>query len=147
MPTEANNEFGAEYFELAGAVLPCQVRTSGALHARSGERLLMLALLADAINIFLKGKAERRLLAETRGWIRGASGGTQAISFEDACDAIGIDPGALRERLFRLKYGAPRDSAGRRSSLMLKPPGVSRGPVKVAASRGHRSSRRRSASS
>ena len=67
-------EAGTEYFEYAGAVLPCQVRPAlNPLLARSGERLLMLALLADAINIFLKGAAERRLLAETRSWIRGAN--------------------------------------------------------------------------
>ena len=61
-----------EYFEHEGAVLPCQVHPAlNPLHARSGERLLMLALLADAINIFLKGLTERRLLAETRHGIRG----------------------------------------------------------------------------
>ncbi|MGO9057273.1 MAG: hypothetical protein ACLQU2_07780 [Candidatus Binataceae bacterium] len=138
----------SEFFEYAGAVLPCQVRPGlSSLHARSGERLLMLALLSDAINIFLKGRAERRLMAETRNWIRGVKDGSQAISFEDACDALGIDPEAMRERLFRLKYGDSRNQHGRRSSLMLKPPGVSRGPVKVGAGPLQRSTRRRRASS
>src|SRR5262245_22695633 len=86
----ANHEFGSDFFEHAGAVLPCQLRPSlNSLHARSGERLLMLALLADAINIFLKDTGERRLLAETRNWIRGGITGPQIISFEDACDALG----------------------------------------------------------
>ena len=146
MTTNANPEFGSEFFEYAGAVLPCQVRPSlNSLHARSGERLLMLALLADAINIFLKGTGERRLLAETRSWIRGGIAGSQIISFEDACDALEIDPQALRERLFRLKYGSAREPVRRRASLMLKPPGVSRGPVKVGASQARRSGRRRRA--
>ncbi len=106
MLKDANTGFGSEYFEHEGAVLPCQVHPElSPLHARSGERLLMLALLADAINIFLKGPTERRLLAETRNWIRGSHQVRQGVSFEDACDALGIDPAALRERLFRLKYG------------------------------------------
>ena len=149
MLKDANTGFGSEYFEHEGAVLPCQVHPElSPLHARSGERLLMLALLADAINIFLKGSTERRLLAETRNWIRGSHQVGQGVSFEDACDALGIDPAALRERLFRLKYGDnPRAMAGRRSSLMLKPPGISRGPVKVGAKRARRSTSRRRASS
>jgi hypothetical protein len=148
MTKDAETELGSEFFEHIGAVLPCQIRpTPSGPHARSGERLLMLALLADAINIFLKGRAERRLLAETRAWIRGGGADSQMISFEDACDALGIEPKALRERLFRIKYGDGRELAGRRSSLMLKPPGVSRGPVKVGADSGRRSSRRRRATS
>jgi len=144
MPKDATNEFGSEYFEHEGAVLPCQVRPAlSPLHARSGERLLMLAVLADAINIFLKGAADRRLLAETRNWIRGGANACQAVSFEDACDALGIDPSALRERLIRLKFGNhPREGAGGRASLMLKPPAMSRGPVKVGASPARRSNRR-----
>ena len=76
--------------------------------ARRRDRFLMLALLADAINIFLKDSVERRLLTETKTWIRGGKIDSQAISFEDACDALGIDPQALRKRLFRLKYGESR---------------------------------------
>jgi hypothetical protein len=149
MEKDANTDFGSEYFEHVGAVLPCQVRPAlNPMLARSGERLLMLALLADAINIFLKGATERRLLAETRNWIRGSSAAYQAVSFDDACDALGIDPTALRERLFRLKYGVRESEVGgRRSSLMLKPPGVSRGPVKVGAGTARRTSRRRRVSS
>lgn len=147
MLKDANTDSGSEYFEHAGAVLPCQLKPGlSSLHARSGERLLMLALLSDAINIFLKGRAERRLMAETRSWIRGVDSGSQVISFEDACDALGIDPDAMRERLFRLKYGDSHNAAGRRSSLMLKPPGVSRGPVKVGTGPTQRSTRRRASS-
>ncbi len=145
MVKDGNND--SEFFEYAGAVLPCQIRPGlSSPHARSGERLLMLALLSDAINIFLKGRAERRLMAETRSWIRGVQDGSRVISFEDACDALGIDPEAMRERLFRLKYGDSRNQQARRSSLLLKPPGVSRGPVKVGAGSGQRSMRRRASS-
>ncbi|HEV3110194.1 MAG TPA: hypothetical protein VGY99_06845 [Candidatus Binataceae bacterium] len=149
MLKDAKTDLGSEYFEHESAVLPCQVHPAvSPSHARSGERLLMLALLADAINIFLKGSTERRLLAETRHWIRGVDQACQGVSFEDACDALGIDPAALRERLFALKYGDhPCQTAQRRSSLMLKPPGVSRGPVKVGAKPARRSTSRRRASS
>jgi hypothetical protein len=148
MVKNADTDFGSDYFEHEGAVLPCQVRPAiSPMHARSGERLLMLAVLADAINIFLKGARERRLLEETRLWIRGGKDAYQPVSFEDACDALGINPRALRERLFRLKSGDLASAmAERHSSLMLKPPGISRGPVKVGPGPTRRSNRRRRAS-
>jgi len=91
-------------FECAGGVIPCEVSQSPA-HVSRDERFLMLALLADAVNIFLNGNAERRLLAETRTWIQGGNTDSQVISFEDACNALGIDPQAMRKRLYRLKDG------------------------------------------
>jgi hypothetical protein len=143
MANDATTEIDSDYFEHVGAVLPCQVRSaSSSLHARSGERLLMLALLADAINIFLKGATERRLLAETRNWIRGAGEACQAVSFEDACSALDIDPVALRERLFRLKYRGAKEITERRAALMLKPAAMTRGPLKVAESPARKSRRR-----
>jgi hypothetical protein len=128
MLKDATKGFDAELSDPGAGVLPCQLRPSpNSLHARSGERLLMLALLADAINIFLRGRGERRLLAETRNWIRGGKTGSEVISFEDACDALGIDPNALRERLFELRHRNAVEAGSRRSSLTLKPPGLSRG--------------------
>jgi|SRR5579875_930566 hypothetical protein len=147
MVKEAATEFDSGYFEYAGAVLPCQMRPAvSPLHAGSGERLLMLALLADAINIFLNAATERRLLAETHNWIRGHGRDCQPVSFEDACDALGIASDALRERLFRLKYGRrPRPGGREFSALMLKPPAMSRRPVKVGANAQRSSTRRRRA--
>ena len=137
----------SDFFEHAGGILPCQLRPGlSSLHASSGERLLMLALLSDAINVFLKGRADRRLLAQTRRWIEGLDAGSQVVSFEDACDAVGVDPEAMRERLFRLKYGDSPKPHSRRP-LMLKPPEVSRGPVKVGTGAMPRSTRRRASSS
>jgi hypothetical protein len=139
-------EFDSEFSDYGAVILPSQLRSLAAsLQAGSGERLLMVAVLADAINIFLKGSAERRLMADTRRWIRGDETAAQGISFEDACDAVGIEPCALRQRLFELKYGEERGQSTRRSSLMLKPPSVSRGPLKVSANTTprHRPRRRR----
>jgi hypothetical protein len=127
-------DFDLEDFENDGPILPAQMRpTVNALYARSGERLLMLAVLTDAVNIFLKKGAERRILSETRDWIRGGSSGGYAISFDNACEALGMDPAALRQRLFLLKYGTCNEPVlRRRSSLAVKPPASSRGPVKIA---------------
>ncbi len=143
---KATIELETEYPEHEGAMLPTQMRPAvSPRHARSGERLLMLALLADAVNIFLKNAGERRLKAETRQWIRGADSAYQAVSFEDACDALGIDPDALRQRLFRLKYGGQRSDPAHphHASLMLKPPVISRGPVKVGVRQTSRPVRQR----
>ncbi len=135
MPKDPNPEFDSDYFEYEGAVLPSQIRPAiSPSYARSGERLLMLAVLTDAINIFLRGATERRLSNETRDWIRGESTGSHAISFENACDALGIDPAAMREQLFRLKCrNLETEVKRRRSCLRVKPPAMSRGPAKIAA--------------
>jgi hypothetical protein len=61
-------------FECAGVLLPREVRPGqSAAHVRRDEGFLILALLADAIDIFLNDNAERGLLAETRTWIQGAT--------------------------------------------------------------------------
>ncbi len=127
-------EFDLDDFENDGPILPVQMRPSvNALYARSGERLLMLAVLTDAVNIFLKEGADRRLSSETRQWILGGTSHGHAVSFDNACEALGIDPGALRHRLFLLKYGTRHQRAlRRRSSLAVKPPATARGPVKMA---------------
>ena len=105
MSKNKNTDLRSDLFECAGRVIPCKVSQSPA-HVRRDERFLMLALLADAINIFLNGNAERHLLAETRTWIQGGNTDSQVISFEDACGALGIDPQAMRKRLFRLKLAS-----------------------------------------
>jgi len=101
-----NTNLRSELFEWAGIVLPCGIRPGWVpTHVRRRELFEILALLAHSVHIFLNGGAERRLLAETGTWIRGGNTDSQVISFSDACDALGIDPQALRKRLFFLKYG------------------------------------------
>ena len=147
MLEDRSGGLGSDLYEAGSDILPCQLRPYGrSLYERSGERLLMLALLSDAINIYLKDGSDRRLLAETRTWISGEQSAGQVISFRDACDALGIDPGALRRRLFQLKDPASRHGESLRAPLMLKPSKVSRGPVavgvKVASRSGGRTERR-----
>jgi hypothetical protein len=78
--------------------------------ALTSEQRLMLAVLADAINIVqeLYGSPTARKkasFAEAWNWIF-ASGVRCPLSFENVCDALGIDAGALRWRLNALVTGA-----------------------------------------
>jgi len=76
----------------------------------SSEQRLMLAVLADAINVvqdFCRsaGIRRRRPFVEAWNWIFRRSGGCP-LSFEHVCDALGMNAEALRDRLAKLKSGA-----------------------------------------
>ncbi len=78
--------------------------------ALTSEQRLMLAVLADAINIVQDLHAsptarKKHSFAEAWNWIF-ASGVRCPLSFESVCDALGIDAGALRWRLNALVTGA-----------------------------------------
>jgi len=66
-----------------------------------GEKRLMLAVLADAVDILLKGDARdarsRRLLVETAQWVRADDDGP--FSFVNVCEALGLNPSCLRRGL------------------------------------------------
>jgi hypothetical protein len=66
-----------------------------------GEKRLMLAVLADAVDIFLKGDGRdarsRRLLAETAEWVRADDDGP--FSFVNVCETLGLDASCLRRGL------------------------------------------------
>jgi hypothetical protein len=69
----------------------------------TSEQRLMLAVLADAINIVQDGSRaasvrKRNSFAEARNWIF-ASGVRCPLSFEGVCDALEIDADALRWRI------------------------------------------------
>jgi hypothetical protein len=71
--------------------------------ALTSEQRLMLAVLADAINIVQEGLSstsvrKRHSFVEARKWIF-QSGVSCALAFESVCDALGIDPEALRWRI------------------------------------------------
>jgi len=78
------------------------VRQDASLHP---ERRLMLAVLEEAVNdhqrhVVASGTAGRRLFCEAHAWI--ASHDTQwPYSFVNICEALGLDPGALRAGLRR----------------------------------------------
>jgi hypothetical protein len=89
----------SQFFELMGK----RVLTS--------EQRLMLAVLADAINIVQDGHRspsvrKRTSFAEARNWIF-QSGVRCPLAFEIVCDALGINAEALRWRIGAMISGAP----------------------------------------
>lgn len=93
----------SQFFELIGT------------RSLSSEQRLMLAVLADAINIvqdFHHSESARKRgpFAEAWSWIF-AQGAKCPLAFESVCDALGIDAEALRWRLRSLVSG---DSSGAR---------------------------------
>ncbi len=68
----------------------------------TSEQHLMMALLTDAIGLMLRDDpAEHHTAAQAWDWILGF--GHAGISFEDACDAVGLNHRALRKYLRRLR--------------------------------------------
>jgi hypothetical protein len=70
-----------------------------------GEKRLMLAVLTDAIDIFLKNRDRRdvrshRLYVETADWIR-ATDDDGTFSFVNVCETLGLNPSCLRRGLLR----------------------------------------------
>src|SRR5713101_5960993 len=83
----------SQFFELVGA------------QTFSSEQRLMLAILADAINVL--GSADssnlrkRKSFNEASSWVF-ANGMTSPLSFDHVCNALGMDAGSLRRRLSEL---------------------------------------------
>src|ERR1700688_4915813 len=92
----------------AGLLLPGQyadlVRRN---HVIEGELKLLLAVLEDAIRCYLrnvnaKEGEHRRDFVEVRNWFDGNGAGARRgdiFSFENLCEALGIDPPYLLSRL------------------------------------------------
>ncbi|MGH7863837.1 MAG: hypothetical protein ACREQB_02530 [Candidatus Binataceae bacterium] len=80
-----------QFFELMGS------------HALTSEQRLMLAVLADAINIIQDGHNsssahKRASFIEASQWMF-TKGVNCPLAFDSVCDALEIDPDALRSRL------------------------------------------------
>jgi len=96
-------------------ILPSQYFDVSGGHRLTAEQRLMLALLADAINVFQQGAVSRatrkRLLyIDAERWIMmAASTAPHAFSFDTVCDALGINSGVLRRRLILWKHQVCRD--------------------------------------
>ena len=84
-------------------VLPAQTVSRGSTAAVSGEKRLFGAILADAIQLYLKhakgrDARSRILFRETEHWIE--SGDRRSVlSFENVCDVLGLDAGRMRRAL------------------------------------------------
>jgi hypothetical protein len=87
----------SQFFEMVGA------------RSLSSEQRLMLAVLADAINVVqeFSGSAsprKRNSFNEAWNWFF-TKGATSPLSFDSVCDALGIDAKGLRWRLSELVAG------------------------------------------
>jgi hypothetical protein len=96
-------------------ILPSQYFDVSGGHRLTAEQRLMLALLADAINVFQQGAVSRatrkRLLyIDAERWIM-MSGSTapHAFGFDTVCEALGINASVLRRRLILWKHNVCRD--------------------------------------
>jgi hypothetical protein len=83
-------------------LLPSQYFGSIGARTFSSEQRLMLAVLVDAINLVLReNRRDRSASQEASSWIF-ASGVARWLSFDLACDALGLSPEWLRKRLVEL---------------------------------------------
>jgi len=79
----------------------------------TGEQRLMLALLADAINVYQQGvlsrsTRKRLLFVDAERWIMAQIPVRHAFTFDLVCDSLGINPSALRRRMIAWKHRSQR---------------------------------------
>jgi len=106
-------------------ILPSQYFDVSGGHRLTAEQRLMLALLADAINVYQQGARshatrKRLLFVDAERWIMSHAQATHAFSFETVCDALGINPSVLRRRLIEWKHSMHREQAANTGHLRLK---------------------------
>ena len=113
MVAKGKRGFSAGHDRLAGlfepdVLLPAQYfaafRRAGGLER---ERLLMLAVLEDAIDCYQKYAHTRdprghQMFEESREWVT-SDDRTWLFSFENICEILGIHPGRLRDALKQWK--------------------------------------------
>lgn len=80
------------------------------------EKALMLAVLQDAVHCFQKyfaasNRKSRTLFEEAEEWIVTANGGW-AFSFDNICEALGLNPQYVRSGLLQWKENQLRGHAG-----------------------------------
>jgi len=86
-------------------LLPIQAAERAGTARQSGEKRLMAAVLADAIQLLMKHAQSRTasgriLFRETERWIESPDR-RWLLSFENVCDVLGIDASRLRAALRR----------------------------------------------
>src|SRR5215471_9705910 len=84
-------------------ILPSQYFGAMGSVGLSGEQRLMLAVLADAINVlrswrYVGNVRKRRTFAEAAQWVI-TRGTRHVFSFDGVCDALEIDSAQVRSRL------------------------------------------------
>jgi hypothetical protein len=89
---------------IPGVILPSQYFESVGAQTFSSEQRLMLAILADAINILRQyrispNRDKLTSFNEASSWIFANGIFTSSLSFDHVCDALGLDAESLRRRL------------------------------------------------
>ncbi len=97
-------------FTASDLILPSQFFELVGKSRFTSEQRLILAVLADAINILQDWRGafsarKRRLFIEAARWVM-AGGSNVPFSFDNVCDALDISSEALRHRLSSLAAGA-----------------------------------------
>ena len=108
------SDTAVERFVGLNQILPCQYYDVSGGHRLTGEQRLMLALLADAINVYQQGVVSRNtrkrlLFIDAARWIAAGPTNRHAFSFDTVCDALAINPGMLRRRMLAWKHELRRN--------------------------------------
>jgi len=115
-----------EYLVGVNQILPSQYFDNSGGHRLSGEQRLMLALLADAINVFQQGvlsrsTRKRLLYIDAERWIMAGRTNRHAFAFDTVCESLGINSSLLRRAMIAWKHEICRNSGARgKPHLRLK---------------------------
>lgn len=114
-------------FTASDLILPSQFFELFGKSRFTCEQRLMLAVLADAINILHDWRAaasirKRRLFAEAARWVM-VQGSNVPFSFDNVCDALELNPDALRRRLAGMITDSGADARPLLTRLRLKEAG------------------------
>ena len=113
---------------LPDVLLPSQFFESVGAQTFSSEQRLMLAILADAINVLGSSDSsnlgKRKSFNEASSWVF-ANGITSPLSFDHVCNALGVDAESLRRRLSE----SVSEHGGNLHRLRLKEQGRRQGPT------------------
>jgi hypothetical protein len=111
--SDTNTEDRYAGFLQPDAMLPTQFFQSLRSKGRfDGERRLMIAVLEDAVNCFIKqihatDPKARQLFLDAEQWIS-ADDRTWFFAFENVCDTLDLDPDYLRGGLFKWRAAERR---------------------------------------
>lgn len=95
------------------AILPVQFfQTLRSKGCADGERRLMIAVLVDAVNCFMKqihatDPVARQLFEDAEAWIT-AEDRTWFFSFDNVCGALDLNPEYIRDGLFKWRAAERR---------------------------------------
>ncbi len=123
---QLSSDLAVERFIGLNQILPSQYYDVSGGHRLTGEQRLMLALLADAINVYQQGvlsrnTRKRMLFIDAERWIMAAAISRHAFSFDTVCEALGINSLVLRRRMLTWKHQTQRNvEAHRTPHLRLK---------------------------